>query len=802
MRAEREYLHSLVFPELDQRLGERHHRLELIDLRCQVEDDDAEQQQANHRSTLKVCLEEVRRARPFQIVLLGDHYGWVPPAPAAQAAVDEAGFAIDAAGKSLAALEIEFGLQGGSQSNSGPFFYFREPLDYDSLPDEVAADFRDPARADQLAALKERIEREMPDRVRHYRAEWDADSGAVTGLDDLGRMVLDDLWGVLDEQTRACADAPPPDWQDEQRWLLDQFVRSRSEAFVGRAALVDRLVGLARSPSEEDRPWGACVRGIAGLGKSALFAHLSRALGREDALVLAHAAGTGVQSIRVDAMLRRWTLELAEALGLDTPPVTDQTPSRPLQEAFARLLRQAAEGRRVVLLVDALDEFEPTPRAQRLAWLPDPWPAGARLIVTTAPGAVAEALERRAGVEIVPLGPLDEAESREMAEAICRKRHREPDPEMLEALLAKQLPGNARAAGIPLWLESALEELNLLDADDVVRSGRAPADAAWDQLGPFVVDAARELPATVDSLYDWVLKRHEELLGPGWVNGFVNLIAASRNGLRESEFEVLLPKVAKLFAPRAPRRPWDGLKFAVLRRAFRAHVSQSGVDGAWDFRHAKFRETIRARNARDPQLVQQLHTAIAYHLKSLPPSDPLHQTELMVHLIGSEDRLRAAHYYSGDLPDEELAGATRALADHILAGANQRPNEGLGWTTSLLIEPKLKREQKGVLCRRFNNLLLAALDNNAPVDARRRLAEATLQAAEELAEQDSENPQWQQESAAACRKLAELHEEAGNQAEAETCWRRCRDALSGLRAAGVALDPPLAELLGELDQRL
>ncbi len=801
MGAEREYLGTSIFPALDERLRQHHHRLEPIALRWRVEADTPDQQQSVELSTLKVCLQEIARARPLQIVLRGDHYGWVPPPGRSRAVLQEAGLEADPAGKSLVALQIEFGLEGNLDSLDRPFFYFREPLDYDNLPEDVAADYRDAAHADKLAELKARIEREMPDRVRRYRAEWDDERKTLIGLDDFGRMVLEDLWQVLDDETRAYVDSPAPVWQDEQRWLLDQFVEARSRGFVGRRRLVDRLVGLARSPSGEGEPWGACVTGVSGAGKSALFAHLHRALGQGDVILLAHAAGVGVPSIRVDAMLRRWTRELAGALELDVP-IGDASTSREVERSFARLLGRASDERRVVLLIDALDRFEPTPRAQRLSWLPDPWPDGARLIATTSPGPASEALGRRPGVEIVPLAALALEEAREMAEGVCGRRRRPLAPEVLDVLLSKQLPGGAPAAGIPLWLESALEELILLDADDAVRAGRGSVETAGAELDQFVLDTARELPGDVEALYDWVLKRNEELLGPGWVSGFVNLIAASRNGLRESEFAALLPKVAKLFVPTAPRQPWDGLKFALLRRAFRAHVAQGGPDGAWDFRHAKLREAIRRRNARDPQLVQRLHTSIAYHLKSLPASDPLRQTELMVHLIGSEDRLRAAHYYSGELPDEELAGATQALADHILAGSNQRPNEGLGWTASLLIEPKLDRLQKGVLCRRFNSLLLEALANNAPVDARRGLADATRQAAEELAEQEPENPQWQQDSVTSYRKLAEFHEEAGNPAEAETCWRRCRDTLSALRAAQVDLDPPLVDLLDHLEQRL
>ncbi|NQT12380.1 MAG: NACHT domain-containing protein [Planctomycetes bacterium] len=778
MPAEREWLRTSVFPELARRLGERHHQLEPIDLRRGVEADTPERQESAELQALEVGLTELERAGGLQIVLVGDRYGWTVPEEHVRAAAEEAGFEVDAAGKSVFALEVEFGLRGSLGEGQQCFFYFREPLDCDRMPPELAAEYSNDPNADRLAELKGRIEQEMPDRVRHYRAEWDEENGTVTGLDDFGRMVLEDLWRVLDAETDA--DAPPPGWQVVQQELLVCFVAGRQQAFVGRAKVVDQLVGLAGTSTDRDGAWGACVVGAPGVGKSALFARVHGAMEQKDVILLAHAAGIGARSIQVDWMLRRWVWQLARSLETESP-IGEGSTSREVEAAFAELLSRASESRRVVLLVDGLDQFEPTPRAERLAWLPKAWPENARLIATTRSGETSEALERRGGVELISLGPVDAEEIRQIAESVGRRRRRDVDPEVLDELSGKRLPGGTASAGLPLWLETVAEELCLVDS------------------GASVLDVARQLPPDVESLYDWMLKRNEERLGSGWAKGFVNLIAASRNGLRESDFEVLLPKIIRLFEPTAPREPWDGLRFAVLRRAFRPYLVQCGPEGLWDFCHGQPRESIRRRSLRDPQLVQRLHTSIAYHLKSLPSSDPLRQTELMVHLIESEDRLRAAHHYSGELPEGELAGATQALADHILAGSGQTPNTGLAWTASLLIEPKLKKAQVGMLCRRFNFELLEALANNAPIDARRRLADATRQAAEELVEQEPENPQWQQESAASYQRLATFHEETGNQAEAESCRRRCQKAVSALKSANVALDRPVAELLNELD---
>ena len=189
-----------------------------------------------------------------------------------------------------------------------------------------------------------------------------------------------------------------------------------------------------------------CVTGPAGAGKSAVFAELVRRLQREDVLVLAHAAGISPRSPSVDAMLRRWIEELASLLGEPTG-LADTATADQVNEAFHRLLGRASARRRVVVLVDALNQFEPTPRGRHVTWLPALWPPEARLIVTAIPGPGSEALARRAGVRSMTLPPLGATEAGAIAQAVCERYHRTMNAAALMTLLAKPGPGGQPAAG-------------------------------------------------------------------------------------------------------------------------------------------------------------------------------------------------------------------------------------------------------------------------------------------------------------------------------------------------------------------
>ena len=91
MHAERDWLRTRVFPELEERLRERRHYLEPIDLRWGVETVSVAEEEAKELLVLKVCLDEIERSRPFLIGLIGDRYGWVPPSERMAAAAQEAG---------------------------------------------------------------------------------------------------------------------------------------------------------------------------------------------------------------------------------------------------------------------------------------------------------------------------------------------------------------------------------------------------------------------------------------------------------------------------------------------------------------------------------------------------------------------------------------------------------------------------------------------------------------------------------------------------------------------------------------
>ena len=522
--------------------------------------------------------------------------------------------------------------------------------------------------------------------------------------------------------------------------------------FVGRQAVIERLTGLCRSIVKDGAPWGACVIGEPGSGKSALFGEIVRRMKDSDALVLAHVAGPGPGASSVDAMLRRWINELGSALGVGEVDLSENADPKILDMTFASLLRRTASQRRVVVLIDALDQFKKTSRARLAACLPRPWPINARLVATAIAGGASKALAERPGVETLSLPPLDAAEARGIIESIGGASPPKLEPAVLDALLAKKHAGEP-AWGNPLWLVLALEELALIEAD----TGTPP-----ERLRQSMLDRVEAMPTDPVRFHRATFDRAAEQVGATTVPALLGLIVASRAGWREGDLQQLLPRVSG--------EPWDQQRFAALRRLLHGHIGQRGELGQWDFNHVQMRAAARSRLAALRVSEPQLHLLIADHLLSLSPDDQLRATETMVHLLASSDDGRAARYYGdASLNDAEVDGATRVLSDAVTAPPAGTPASVARDLCRLL---ETADDTVGArLAERFLFNLDDALEHHAPVDARLMILNSVEQAFERLLRTDPGNAGWQRARAVAQDRIGDTLLAQGSLPEALKSFR-------------------------------
>ncbi|GAB1716917.1 MAG: Tetratricopeptide TPR_2 [Nitrobacter sp.] len=540
-------------------------------------------------------------------------------------------------------------------------------------------------------------------------------------------------------QSRPVSVSSTIDDMKAERSALEAFANDRARDFVGRQSVIARITDLCLSPAKdlsptrEIAPWGICVTGDPGSGKSALFGEVLRRMKETDAFVLAHAAGSSPQASSVDAMLRRWIDELSSALGVGEVDLPTNIEPEILEKAFASLLARMASQRRVVILIDALDRFRKTARGKLTTWVPRPWPINARLVATAIAGGASKALAERPGVEALTLPPLDANEARGLADAM-RKRYRSKIGQpVIDALLEKKHAG-APAFGHPLWLVVAIEELELLGTEHFADMQREYSGDPAERLHNAMMDSVGSMPSDILPLYRATFDSASATLGAALTSAFIGLISASRSGWRESDFLQLLPKVSG--------EPWDAKRFAALLRMFRSQIHQQGNLAQWNFNHAQAQAAARSRRAGLRISDSQLHLLIADHLLALASDDPLRATETMVHLLASKDAARAVrHYGDSSLSGAELQGATRALADAVISPAAGTPASAAQEICRLL--ENSDDSARALVAERFLFNLDEAIERHVSPDVRLILLSAIERAFEHLLRTDADNARWQ-----------------------------------------------------------
>jgi tetratricopeptide (TPR) repeat protein len=561
----------------------------------------------------------------------------------------------------------------------------------------------------RLQSLKKRIEedKQLNPRVRHYHVDYK--NQRITGLEDWGRQVLVDLWQELEEATRERTKNIDSSWQGQERRFLENFIELHSRYFVGREKLLKQLHDIALSQAGNET-WSICIQGQAGSGKSALFSKFKRELEKKNCLILCHAAGISLQSNYIDSIISCWIQELALHLKIE-----DDNPSKNIgkfeekQKLFSELLFRASKSKRVVCLIDALNQFERSAIARHLTWLPRLWPPNSRLIVTAIPGQETSVLSQRNGVELIDLPKLKQSEADNIIKILAGRYHKTLNLKIIQELTQKKLPDNSPAYGNPLWLHLALEHLLVLDEDDYKEASRL-SGTDEQKLHSFMLDTVRNFPSDIENLYSSLLKRAHERFGKrlniDWISSMLDLIGASRYGLRESDIKNLLKKQDD---------PNFDLQFALVRRYLRSHLIQHLEHGQWDFAHDQMRICLCEGKLAKPYY-KKCHINISNYFQTLPLNDHLRQTEIMYHYMEADNKEQAAKYYTSNLNPTETIAASKVLASSIIRGESQKSNNGLIWLKNIIkiCFKKIKKKESIInLCNKIHWDLLEELESQS-----------------------------------------------------------------------------------------
>ncbi len=565
MKEEREILVKRVFPKLRKICEERQVTWGEVDLRWGV----TEEQKAEGE-VLPICLEEIKRCRPYFVGLLGERYGWIPDA-IPQDLIDRESWLKEHLSHSVTELEILHGVLNNPDMAAHAFFYFRDPQYIKNLPEDAEpTDFasEDESSKAKLGDLKERIRKSGFHVCENY-----ANPKALEAL-------------VLEDLTRVISTRYPPDDKisplDRDALDHEAFAQSRSQVYIGRDEYFNSLDKhiLSNEPP-------LVILGESGSGKSALLANWALKYKEEhpDELLIMHFIGASPYSTGWAAILRRIMGELKRHF--DIQEEIREKPDE-LRVAFANWLHMASARGKVILILDALNQIEDRDGAPDLVWLPPVIPENVRMILSTLPDRPLDDLKKRNWPTLTVKALTPEERKLFIGKYLSQYAKALSDPRTEKI-------ANARPSENPLYIKLLLEELRLFGEHEEL-----------DERIEHYLEAQNPYELYTKVLARWE-KDYEE--GNDLVGGSMTLIWASRRGLTESE---LLDMLGRDGEP-LPRAQWSPL-FLIARESF---ISRSGL---LNFSHDFLRNAVHDRYISSDERHRKLHTRLANYFKKQDPN--------------------------------------------------------------------------------------------------------------------------------------------------------------------------------------
>jgi len=607
MHGERDILTRYVFPELRARAAPFGIDINEVDLRWGVTEE-----MAQNAETLALCLDEISSS-DFFIGLLGERYGWVgdqyavPDEPRFQWLRDYP------QGRSITEVEMHHAALGPNPSTRGrrALFAIRNPVVLQDVPEAVFGDFVSACENDskRLAKLKERVREATKGNhdvslcecqlLDDYDATWDKTCNlgkpAFGGLEKFAAYILEGLWRFVLERFNIDTSNPnrhvatavsPLAILHEQQAFADRT----GSNFIGCESLLKDVVDWSES-SAEDCGLRLVTAG-AGRGKSSFLARCVQLLQSKSTPVVFYFGGTSAANSTATAMLSAVCYGLNQVLRMDT-----EVPSSylGLKAAFTRLLGAAAKkvSAPVVVVIDGVDNMG-SATVPSIDWIPKAIPKGSKILLAAGNARVVKAIQDHDECKYSKLPAMRPSQSREFIRRTLGGYSKVLDESsqnnQLDILVSKQ------DAGSPVYLEVACEEIRVF--------------SVYERLTSFIT----ALPGSLEGLYAQVLDRLEADVGHAAIEGSVQLVLLSRDGLSSSELRKQLKFVLGVDTPPMP--------FARLWRNFAPFLSVSNeAEGLVSIVNGTLKTAVKERYRLDSSTLMKRHRQLArYFIAVADPS--------------------------------------------------------------------------------------------------------------------------------------------------------------------------------------
>ncbi|XP_069110617.1 NACHT and WD repeat domain-containing protein 2-like isoform X2 [Argopecten irradians] len=379
-----------------------------------------------------------------------------------------------------------------------------------------------------------------------------------------------------------------------------RFSQQKCANFHGRETTLGKIKTYLTTQNQKP----LVIHGMSGCGKTSIMAMAAKLvpswMNNTEPVVIIRFLGTTPDSSNINGLLMSIIQQINIIYGyqIDVPEIVDS--GKDLTDLIKELqfaLRHARPSRPIVLMLDSLDQLDPTNNARALQWLPTILNASVKVIVSTLEDDIYECYPKlqqklKDPSLFVPVPVLEKKDVNNILDSWLKSNKR--------TLTAEQRSIVTEAfdkCPIPLFLKLSFDEA-----------------CKWNSFSS--VDETR-LQATVRDSINMLYSRLEVRHGEIFVSHALGYLTTATSGLSESELEdvlscddVVLNDVYVYWTP--PIRRLPPLLLVRLRTDLQEYIVERGADGVrvMYWYHRQFIEAARSRYCGD-KITRHLHTGLA-----------------------------------------------------------------------------------------------------------------------------------------------------------------------------------------------
>ncbi|EGC39334.1 hypothetical protein DICPUDRAFT_86132 [Dictyostelium purpureum] len=519
MSGERDHLIKVVFPALNVKAKEKNLTIVPIDLRWGLTKDET-----NLQGQIELCLKQIDKC-PIMVTMLGSRFGWVAEEYKVSNNNDEQAKWLQSMppGHSITSLEVQYSLINSKHCIGT----FRDPSFQSTVPLQHQSSFQVENSESEilLNQLKQKlIDSDNCNVLENYPCKFggvDKDGKVfVNQLEVFGNYVFNKIWEIV--QVEFSSPIKSLEFIEIENQYHKDILEIKSNNFYGRELIQKKINDTLQEKQTNNLI--SIIYGDAGSGKTSTLSNLAKNYLKDPQLskhwkVLYHFIGCSIDSTASQNILYRFSNELNIEFKLGFEVVA-QNPEK-LRNDFPDILKKASKHKKILIVIDDLDQMATLNQDHQMDWLPDNSDLNSNIRVLLSCHHGKDCWEYLHLRPVIPqtfsLSPLETNEKILITTNTLEKFSKKLEPKLLDKLITKS------HAKYPLFIQLACEELRVF--------------GSFEKLTQFV---QKGIPETINQLLLNMISRLEEDLGKELIKKTLCFIALSRFGLSEQELLDLL----------------------------------------------------------------------------------------------------------------------------------------------------------------------------------------------------------------------------------------------------------------------